>query len=303
MKIRVALALSLGTVCVSALAAIAQTTPVPVPVPIATVAPTPAATLLLWPGGAPGELGTADEDTPKITVYLPQQNPARMGVLVAPGGGYAHLSMTKEGSDIAVWLNAHGIAAFVLQYRLGPKYHHPIELGDAQRALRLVRSRSAEYGIDKLGMWGFSAGGHLTATAGTHFDAGNPAAEDPIERQTSRPDFLVLSYAVVTLQAPSAHTGSRKYLLGENPDPALIDLLSNELHVTAQTPPTLLYATTDDKTVPVINSVLFYEALVKANVPVEMHLFQHGPHGTGLAQSYPALRIWPDMLWTWLQSR
>jgi acetyl esterase/lipase len=236
-------------------------------------------------------------------VYLPKENTTHMGVVVAPGGGYQHLSMVKEGSDVALWLNAHGIAAFVLQYRLGPRYHHPIELGDAQRALRLVRSRSAEYGIDKLGMWGFSAGGHLTATAGTHFDAGDSTATDPIERQTSRPDFLVLCYAVITLQKPYAHVGSLKYLLGDTPDPATIDQLSDELHVTAQTPPTFLYATTDDATVPVINSILFYEALQKAKVPVEMHLFQHGPHGTGLAQGYPDLRIWPDLLWTWLQSR
>jgi acetyl esterase/lipase len=264
---------------------------------------TPVATLPLWPGGAPGALGADDSDIPKIMVYLPKENTTHMGVVVAPGGGYQHLSMVKEGSDVALWLNAHGIAAFVLQYRLGPRYHHPIELGDAQRALRLVRSRSAEYGIDKLGMWGFSAGGHLTATAGTHFDAGDSTATDPIERQTSRPDFLVLCYAVITLQKPYAHVGSLKYLLGDTPDPATIDQLSDELHVTAQTPPTFLYATTDDATVPVINSILFYEALQKAKVPVEMHLFQHGPHGTGLAQGYPDLRIWPDLLWTWLQSR
>jgi len=310
MKIRVAL--SLGAMCVSAFAVIGvaqtavqtiETHSGPVPISAVVTSTAPAAILPLWPGGAPGALGTADGDIPKIMVYLPRQNTTHMGIIVAPGGGYAHLSMTKEGSDVAQWLNAHGIAAFVLQYRIGPRYHHPIELGDAQRALRLVRSRSAEYGIGKLGMWGFSAGGHLASTAGTHFDAGDSAAADPVDRQTSRPDFLVLCYPVITLQGPSAHTSSRKYLLGENPDPALVNLLSNELHVTAQTPPTFLYATTDDKTVPVINSVLFYEALVKANVPAEMHLFQHGPHGTGLAQSYPALRVWPDLLWTWLQSR
>jgi len=299
MKIRVAF--SLAAVCMSAFAAtaLAQTAPAAPPVAI----PPPAATLLLWPGGAPGALGTAPDDMPKVDVYLPKENTTHMGVIVAPGGGYQHLAWAKEGTDVALWLNAHGVAAFVLQYRLGPKYHHPIELGDAQRALRLVRSRAAEYGIDKLGMWGFSAGGHLTATAGTHYDAGDPAAADPMERQTSRPDFLVLCYAVITLQKPYAHPGSLKYLLGDNPDPATEALLSDELHVTAQTPPTFIYATSDDKTVPVSNSVLFYQALVNAKVPVEMHLFEHGPHGTGLAQSYPALRAWPDLLWTWLQSR
>jgi acetyl esterase/lipase len=309
MKIRSVLCIA--GLCASTFALVAQTSPAAVPgtlvppPPPAAVAPLPKpdATLILWPGGAPGALGTDDTDIPKLLVYLPKENTTHMGVIIAPGGGYQHLSMAKEGTDVAQWLNAHGIAAFVLQYRLGPRYHHPIELGDAQRALRLVRSRSAEYGIDKLGMIGFSAGGHLTATAGTHFDAGDPAATDSIERQTSRPDFIILCYAVVSLQKPYAHPGSLKALVGENPDLATVDLLSNELHVTPQTPPTFIYATTDDKTVPIINSVLLYEALVKANVPVEMHLFQHGPHGTGLAQSYPALRIWPDLLWTWLQSR
>jgi acetyl esterase/lipase len=257
----------------------------------------------LWPQAAPGALGNAPEDIPTLTIYLPAQNTQHMGIVVAPGGGYNHLATAKEGDDVAHWLNAHGIAAFVLQYRLGPKYHHPIELGDAQRALRLVRSRSAEYGIDKLGMMGFSAGGHLTATAGTHFDAGNPAQADPIERESSRPDFLVLGYAVITLQKPYTHAGSLKYLLGDNPDAATVNLLSDELQVTAQTPPTFLFATSDDPVVPVVNSELFYQALLKAGVPAEMHLFQHGPHGTGLAQSYPGLKLWPDLLWAWLQAR
>jgi acetyl esterase/lipase len=263
----------------------------------------PSETDLLWPQGAPGALGTAETDKPKILVFLPKENTTHMGVLVAPGGSYGHLSMQKEGADIAHWLNDHGIAAFVLVYRLGPSYHHPIEIHDAQRALRLVRSRSAEFGITKLGMWGFSAGGHLAATAGTSFDAGDTSAADQIDRQTSRPDFLVLSYPVITMTQPYAHSGSFKNLLGDNPDPALIDATSPEKHVTAQTPPTFLYATTTDKTVPVLNTVMFYEALVKAGVPAEMHIFAEGPHGTNLGQAYPALKVWPDMLWTWLQAR
>jgi len=258
---------------------------------------------LLWPQGAPGALGTAETDKPKILVYLPKENTTHMGILVAPGGSYMHLSMQKEGADIAHWLNDHGIAAFVLQYRLGPQYHHPIEIGDAQRALRLVRSRSAEFGITKLGMWGFSAGGHLAATAGTEFDAGDPASSDPIARQSSRPDFLVLSYPVITMTQPYAHPGSKKSLLGDDPDPALIDATSPEMHVTAQTPPTFLYATTTDQTVPVLNTVMFYEALIKAGVPAEMHIFAEGPHGTNLGQAFPALKVWPGMLWTWLQAR
>ncbi len=296
MKIRIVRGIGIACASVFIATAMAQT-------PSTQPTDAPAVTVLLWPQGAPGALGTTGDDTPKITVYLPQQNPLHIGVLIAPGGGYQHLAMTHEGTDIAQWLNAHGIAAFVLQYRLGPKYHHPIELYDAQRALRLVRSRSAEYGINKLGMMGFSAGGHLTATAGTHFDTGNSAAADLIDRQSSRPDFLILCYPVITMQKPYTHFGSLKALLGDNPDQATVDLLSNELRVTPQTPPTFLYATTDDPGVPVMNSVLFYEALIKAKVPAEIHLFQHGPHGTGLAQRFPTLRAWPNLLWTWLQAQ
>ncbi len=232
-----------------------------------------------------------------------------MGVLIAPGGGYVHLSMQKEGADVAHWLNDHGIAAFVLQYRLGPNYHHPIHRTRRRPArLRLIRSRADEFGIGKLGMWGFSAGGHLTATAGTKFDAGDATATDSIAHQSSRPDFLILAYPVITLEAPDAHAGSRKYLLGENPDPALVALLSAEQHVTAQTPPTFLFSTTDDKTVPIINSVMFYEALLKAGVPAEMHIFEHGRHGSGLGtlsetQTNPALAAWPSLLLPWLQTR
>jgi acetyl esterase/lipase len=263
-------------------------------------------TMLLWPAGAPGAMGDEDVDKPTLTVYLPTvANATKTGVVVAPGGGYQHLSMQKEGSDIAAWLNARGVAAFVLKYRLGPKYHHPIELGDAQRAIRTVRANAAEYGIeaDHVGMWGFSAGGHLAATAGTRFDAGNASATDVVERQSSRPDFLVLAYPVITLMEPLAHAGSRKYLLGDNPDPALVQSLSAETQVTKDTPPTFLFATTEDKTVPVLNSVMFYTALVKAGVPAELHVFQHGAHGAGLAVANPELRVWPDLLAKWMRER
>ncbi|MEO6982949.1 MAG: alpha/beta hydrolase [Edaphobacter sp.] len=263
-------------------------------------------TMLLWPGGAPGAQGSADVDEPTLTVYLPKgENATKTGVVVAPGGGYVHLAIQKEGEDYALWLNAHGVAAFVLKYRLGPKYHYPIELEDAQRAIRMVRAHAAEYGVavDHVGMWGSSAGGHLTATAGTHFDAGNAGAADVVDRQGSRPDFLILSYPVITLEAPYAHAGSRKYLLGDDPDPALVASLSAETQVTKDTPPTFLFATTDDRTVPVMNSVMFYEALVKAGVPVEMHLFQHGAHGSGLAAANPQLSVWPDLLIKWMRER
>lgn len=263
-------------------------------------------TILLWPSGAPGAQGDEDIDKPTLTIFLPKvPNATKTGVLVTPGGGYLHLSMDKEGYAIARWLNDRGVAAFVLKYRLGPKYHYPIELEDAQRAIRLVRAHAAEYGIaeDHLGMWGFSAGGHLTATAGTRFDNGNAASTDVVEQKGSRPDFLILAYPVITLMDPSAHTGSRKYLLGDDPDPALVRSLSAETQVTKDTPPTFLFATTDDKTVPVMNSVMFYEALVKAGVPVEMHLFQHGAHGAGLAAANPQLSVWPDLVAKWMRER
>jgi len=268
----------------------------------AAKAPAP---MLLWANGAPGAQGVADDDKPTITAYLPASNPTKTAVVIAPGGGYVHLSMVHEGSDVATWLNAHGVAAFVLKYRLGPKYHNPIELGDAQRAIRTVRARAAEFGVapDHIGMWGFSAGGHLTASAGTHFDAGNATAPDPIEQQSSRPDFLVLAYPVITLEDPAAHKGSRLYLLGPTPAQSEVDAMSAELHVTPQAPPTFLFTTTDDHTVPVMNSVMFYEALVKAGVPAEMHIFQHGGHGAGLAPTNPQLNPWTEMLIKWMRER
>jgi acetyl esterase/lipase len=262
-------------------------------------------TVLLWPANAPGALGDADTDTPSLTIFLPVTNPTQTGVVIAPGGGYQHLAMEKEGFAVARWLKERGVAAFVLKYRLGPTYHHPIELGDAQRAIRLARANAAEYGVveDHIGMWGFSAGGHLTATAGTHFDAGRVDAADEIERKGSRPDFLILAYPVITLMDPSVHNGSRRYLLGENPDPALVQSLSAETQVTAQTPPTFIFSTTDDKTVPIANSVMFYEGLVKAGVPAEMHIFQHGAHGAGLASTNPQLDVWPDLVIKWMRER
>lgn len=268
--------------------------------------PNPGQEILLWPTGAPGALGNEDADKPELTVFLPSgPNLTKTGVVVVPGGGYQHLAIEKEGFAIARWLNDHGVAAFVLRYRLGPRYHHPVELGDAQRAVRLVRAHAAEYGIaeDHLGMWGFSAGGHLTATAGTRFDAGDAEAKDPIERKSSRPDFLILAYPVITMTSPAVHLGSKRNLLGENPDPALVLALSAEQQVRPQTPPTFLFSTTDDKTVPIANSVMFYEALVRAGVPAEMHIFQHGAHGAGLAVTNPQLSVWPDLLIKWMRER
>jgi acetyl esterase/lipase len=263
------------------------------------------ATELLWPGGAPGAMGNEDADKPSLTIYLPPaERASSAGVVVCPGGGYVMLAMEHEGVEIAQWLNTHGMAAFVVKYRLGPRYRHPVELHDAQRALRMVRSRAREFGIapDKIGIWGFSAGGHLASTVATHFDAGDANAANAIDRASSRPDFAILSYPVISF-GEFAHKGSRKSLLGDNPDPKLVENLSNEKQVTAQTPPTFLFHTSDDPVVPVQNSILFYLALRNAKVPVEMHIFEHGRHGVGLGQKDPALSAWPDLLATWLRAK
>jgi acetyl esterase/lipase len=259
----------------------------------------------LWPTGAPYADGTAEIDIPTLATYLPAQNPTRTAVIIAPGGGYVHLSMQKEGEDIARWLNARGVAGFVLKYRLGPKYHHPTELADAQRAIRTVRAQAATLGIapDHIGMWGFSAGGHLTASAGTLYDRGPLASADAIDMESPRPDFLILSYPVMTTDDSFQYKGLVKNLFGDAPDAALLRLLSPEKQVTAQTPPSFLMATTDDPSVPVMNSVAFYSALVANKVPAEMHLYGHGPHGVGLAPGFPDLKGWPDLLATWMRSR
>lgn len=262
-------------------------------------------TFALWPNGAPGALGTSDEDRPTLTIFRSTLRANGTAVIIAPGGGYLRLSMNNEGRQVAAWFNAMGVTAFVLKYRLGPRYHHPIELGDAQRAIRTVRARATEFGVspDRIGMMGFSAGGHLTATAGTKFDSGNPDAADPLDRPSSRPDFLILAYPVISFDPAVAHAGSVRALLGDQPDSKLREELSAELHVTAQTPPTFLFSTTADTTVPVENTIRFYLALRQAKVPAEMHIFENGAHGGGLWLSDPALSLWPQLLTNWLRGR
>jgi acetyl esterase/lipase len=261
--------------------------------------------LPLWDNGAPGALGTTDADKPTITFYRANRGATGTAVVVAPGGGYGALAMDHEGRQVAAFFNAMGVSAFVLKYRLGPRYRHPIELGDAQRAIRLVRSRAQQFGVaqDRIGMMGFSAGGHLTATAGTRFDVGKADAADPIDRASSRPDFLILGYPVITFDPAVTHSGSVRNLLGENPDPKLREELSNELHVTERTPPTFLFHTNADAGVVAENSVRFYLALRKAKVPAEMHIFESGPHGVGLALGDPALSLWPTLLTNWMRGR
>lgn len=248
-------------------------------------------TELIWPNGAPGAVGDTDEDKPSLTIYLPKQ-PMGAGVVICPGGGYRNLAMDHEGKQIAEWLNARGVAGFVLKYRLGPRYHHPAMMNDAQQAIRIVRTRAKEFGIEpnKIGVWGFSAGGHLASTVSTHFDT------------ATRPDFTILGYPVVTMKGPFVHRGSRQHLLGDNPTDSDIENLSNETQITAQTPPAFLFSTVDDATVPVENSVQYFLALRRAQVPAEMHLYEKGRHGVGLAQADPILKTWSDRLEAWLRA-
>lgn len=257
--------------------------------------------VLLWPDGAPGALGQADKDRPTLTPFLADPNRATgAAVVVCPGGGYGGLAQ-HEGRDYALWLNELGVSAFVLKYRLGSAgYRHPVMLGDAARAVRLVRARAADWRVDpkRVGIMGSSAGGHLASTLLTHFDAGRADAADPIDRESSRPDLGILCYPVITL-GEYTHQGSRRNLLGDDPAPELVRLLSNELQVTPQTPPTFLWHTVEDQAVPVENSLLFAQALRKAGVPFDLHLFERGRHGLGLANGH----VWTKDLAFWLGER
>lgn len=262
--------------------------------------------IVLWPQGAPGALGTDPLDVPTLTPYLPARpTPKGTVIIVCPGGGYRNLAMDHEGRQIAEFLNGHGVTAFVLAYRLGPRYVHPAMLQDAQRAIRYVRAHADDYGLrrDRLGILGFSAGGHLASTAATHFDSGRPDATELIDRQGSRPDFLVLCYPVVTFVEPWTHQGSRTHLLGTEQHPTRLALLSNERQVTSETPPTFLFHTDGDKGVPAENSVMFYLALRRAGVPAELHVYEQGAHGLGLAANTPGTASWPARLAEWLAVR
>ena len=225
---------------------------------------------LLWPQGAPGAVGNEDGDKPTLTIWQPSTEKATgCAIVICPGGGYGHLAVDHEGKQIAEWLNSLGVTAFMLKYRLAPRYRHPAPLMDAQRAIRTVRARAAEFKVDpqRVGILGFSAGGHLTSTAATHFDNGKSDAQDAIEKVSCRPDFAVLCYPVISFTTPYTHVGSRENLLGKDADAKLIESLSNELQVTDKTPPTFLFHTNEDAGVVPENSVLFYLALRKAKVP------------------------------------
>jgi len=261
----------------------------------------------LWPDGAPGSQGAAEQDVPALMAYPASKDSANgCAVLVCPGGGYGGLAMDHEGHQIAAWLNERGISAWILRYRLGTHgYHHPIQKGDVLRAVRIIRHGAGDHGADptRIGIIGFSAGGHLASTAATHFDFGNPDALDPIDKVSSRPDFAILCYPVITMDQGFTHMGSRRNLLGpeRSNDAELVELLSNEKRVTKDTPPTFLFHTTEDTVVPVENAVVFYSALRKSGVAAcEMHVYQKGRHGVGLAQNDPILASWPARLNDWL---
>lgn len=244
----------------------------------------------LWPDGAPGALDSNSDDRPTITPYVPEREDDHpiAAVLVLPGGGYGGLA-SHEGHDYALWLNQQGLAAFVLKYRLGSKgYRHPIMLQDAERGLRWVRAHASKHGIDpaRVGVMGSSAGGHLASTLLTHFSPGDSESSDPIERVPSRPDFGILCYAVISMGS-NTHGGSKRNLLGDQPDPELVWSLSNELQVTPQTPPCFLWSTEEDSAVKVENTLNFALSLRKAGVPFDLHVYQKGRHGIGLADKPP----------------
>jgi acetyl esterase/lipase len=261
-------------------------------------------TVVLWPDGAPGAIGKEDGDVPTLTIYLPAAPQATgSAIVVCPGGGYGGLAMDHEGHQVARLLTSRGIAALILKYRLGPRYHHPAMQQDVLQAIRYARWNADELAIrkDRIGVLGFSAGGHLASTAATLFDAGHAGSATPIDAISSRPDFAALIYPVITMNQESTHMGSQRNLLGDSPSAELLAKLSTDRQVTAQTPPTFLFHTNEDTGVPAENSVQFYLALRRAGVAGELHIFQKGQHGLGLAPADPALRVWPELLFTWMQ--
>lgn len=259
---------------------------------------------LLWPNGAPGKVGDEAADKPGLWIYpAAKDHNSGTAVVVCPGGGYGIHAVDHEGTQIARWLNSIGVSAYVLKYRLGGRYKHPAPMQDVQRAIQYVRANAETNGVSpkRIGVMGFSAGGHLASTCATHFLDAKPDAADPIEKVSSRPDFAVLCYPVITMTESFGHGGSKKNLLGDNPDPELAKFVSSELQVTPQTPPTFLFHTAEDTAVPVENALAFYAACRKHKVPAEMHIYQFGPHGVGLAPGDPALSTWKDRLRDWLR--
>jgi acetyl esterase/lipase len=278
--------------------------------------------LPLWEGDPPnyresGEVtvwDTADilrvrnVQKPDLAVFLPsKKNATGEAVVICPGGGYHILAYDWEGSDIARWLNSKGIAAFVLKYRLPHSKSnivpHKSPLMDAQRAMRIVRYHAEEWNLDagKIGIMGFSAGGHLASTLSTHFDPGEPDSPDPVDRMGCRPDFSVLIYPVISFTGDFIHPGSGRALLGEEADQELVEYYSNQLQVTDETPPAILIHSEDDKAVPVENSIVYFQALVEHGIPSELHVYPFGGHGYSLAIGKGHLATWPDRVIEWIR--
>jgi acetyl esterase/lipase len=279
---------------------------------IASAAPT---VIQLWPEGVPGARNIGPEkigdgynsnvSEPTLTRIGPAvDRPNGTAVIICPGGGYVRMATAREGDQYAAWLSTLGVTSFILTYRM-QEFGHPAPLQDVLRAVRTLRSRAAEFGINpaRIGVMGSSAGGHLAASAGTLFD--NPAGRTgaALDKVSARPDFMMLLYPVITMTDPAAHAGSRTALLGAHPSAEAIQLMSIEKQVTSATPPTLLIHTQEDKTVPVENSILFYQALTRAHVPAEMYLFEHGGHGMGMRDGLGTSSEWPRRAEEWLRAR
>ena len=266
-------------------------------------------TELLWPDGAPGAGGEKDGDLPELIITRVATERPTAAVVILPGGGYHGHAIGHEGYQFAEWFAAMGIQSAICTYRLrgkgneGKGYGHPRPMQDAQRAIQALRAKSKELNIDpkRVGVIGFSAGGHLCSTVSTHFLAGEPSSEDPVARVSSRPDFSILCYPVIAFDKPYTHRGSQQNLIGVNPDPELIEALSNERQVTSDTPPTFLFHTAEDKVVPVENSLQYYLALQKNGVLSELHVFPKGRHGVGLARQLPGASQWPALCQDWLK--
>jgi len=262
----------------------------------------------LWePGQVPQAKGEGWRHTPRLHVYLaPAESRDGAAVVICPGGGYGNLAMDHEGHQVARWLNSLGVAGLILEYRhRGHGYGHPVPLLDAQRAMRTARAQADAWKLDprRIGILGFSAGGHLASSAGVHFDEGRSDAEDPVERVSCRPDFLVLCYPVIAFGEPFTHVGSQHNLLGSDAPADLVQKMSSEKQVTKETPPTFLFHTDGDHGVPPENSIAFYRALHRAGVPAELHIYQTGGHGQGLAAHLPGTSDWPGRCAEWLRVR
>ncbi len=261
--------------------------------------------MLLWTDGAPGALGSTPADQPRLWIFPASKqsgHETHTGIVVIPGGGYVNYSLQPEGIDTARWLNNLGVSAFILQYRLAPRYAYPAQLDDGMRAMRWVRQHAADFNLDprRIGAWGSSAGGHLASMLATHFDSGDPSAKDPIERVSSRPDYVVLVYPVIEPLGFAAEASLRS-LAGPNPSAASEDVMMTDKHVTSETPPTFLMHANDDTAVYAESSIRFYLALQAAGVPAEMHIYQHGGHGFGLALYDPVLHSWTTRVADWLR--